>query len=112
MARGADGLEVGPHVGEVGRNGQGNDVVDLLRGLGEALPCTRTAHGLVTQDARTHGLPAHGAVDASYDRVAAGAVVLGVAMAAATEDPSERARLRRHGASGRARWDERAPSIA
>ena len=87
-------------------------MVDLLRGLGEALPCTRTAHGLVTQDARTHGLPAHGAVDASYDRVAAGAVVLGVAMAAATEDPSERARLRRHGASGRARWDERAPSIA
>jgi hypothetical protein len=103
----AEGLEVGRVERPLEVHGQRDDVVDLgaeLRAPGQR---ARAAEGLVAQHPRTHRLPAGRRVDPSYGGVAAGAVVLPVRVAAASQDPSKRARLRRHDASGHARWDER-----
>ena len=74
----------------------GDEVVHLRGGDAQPDACALPAEGLVAENLGTDDLPAGRPVDPRDDRVAAGAVVLGVRVAAATEDPSERARLRRH----------------
>jgi hypothetical protein len=82
-------------------------VVDLGGQLRAPGLRARPAEGLVAQHLVPYGLPPGRPVDASYGAITLDTVVRPVGLATGVEDPSKRARLRRHDASGHARWDGR-----
>lgn len=88
MADSAEWLQVRPVERPLEVHVQGDDVVHLGGELGAPGPCARPAEGLGPEHLGTDVLPSARAVNLSYGGIAAGTVVLGVRVAAATEDPS------------------------